>query len=89
MPCEQIIKNEVRRDVLQNSLLCESITTTLFNYDCSIRVTALLQLASSLKGLYNLSQKHLRCKKGKAKKVQVTERPKDVISLWGQEKKLH
>ena len=28
-------------------------------------------------------------KKGKAKKVQVTERLKDVISLWGQEEKLH
>ena len=28
-------------------------------------------------------------KKGEAKKVQVTEQPKDVISLWGQEKKLH
>jgi len=33
-----------------------------------------------------LSQKHLYTvkKKGKAKKAQVTERPKDVISLWGQ-----
>ena len=28
-------------------------------------------------------------KKGEAKKVQVTERPKDVISLWGQEKRLY
>ena len=28
-------------------------------------------------------------KKGKAKKVQVTEQLKDVISLWGQEEKLH
>ena len=28
-------------------------------------------------------------KKGKDKKVQVTEWPKDVISLWGQEKKLY
>jgi len=28
-----------------------------------------------------LSQKHLCCKKGEAKKVQVTERSKDVISL--------
>ena len=28
-------------------------------------------------------------KKGEAKKVQVTEQPKDVISLWGQEEKLH
>jgi len=28
-------------------------------------------------------------KKGEAKKVQVTERPKNVISLWGQEEKLH
>jgi len=36
-----------------------------------------------------LSQKHLYCKKGEPKKVQVTERPKDVISLWGQEEKLY
>ena len=28
-----------------------------------------------------LSQKHLRCKKGEAKKVQVTERPKYVITV--------
>ena len=28
-------------------------------------------------------------KKGKARKVQVTEQSKDVISLWGQEEKLH
>jgi len=28
-------------------------------------------------------------KKGKDKKVQVTEWPKDVISLWGQEEKLY
>ena len=28
-------------------------------------------------------------KKGEAKKVQVAERPKDMISLWGQEEKLH
>jgi len=28
-------------------------------------------------------------KKGEAKKVQVTEWPKDVISLWGQEEKLY
>jgi len=32
-----------------------------------------------------LSQKHLCCTKGKDKKVQVTEQPKDVISLCGQE----
>jgi len=37
--------------------------------------------------LYVLSQKHLCCKKGKDKKVQVTEQPKDVISLWNQEEK--
>jgi len=35
-----------------------------------------------------LSQKHLCYKKGEDKKVQVTELPKDVISLWGQEEKL-
>jgi len=29
------------------------------------------------------------CKKGEAKKVQVTERPKGVISMWGQEEKLY
>ena len=40
-------------------------------------------------GKQYLSQKHLCCKKGEPKKVQVTERPKDVISLWGQEEKLH
>jgi len=28
-------------------------------------------------------------KNGEAKKMQVTERPKDVISLWGQEEKLY
>ena len=28
-------------------------------------------------------------KQGKGKKMQVTERPKDVISLWGQEEKLY
>ena len=28
-------------------------------------------------------------KKGEAKKVQVTEWPKDVISLWGQEERLY
>jgi len=42
-----------------------------------------------LKRIDILSQKHLCCKKGKDKKVQVTERPKDVISLWGQEEKLY
>ena len=37
-----------------------------------------------------VSQKNIPAvKKGKAKKVQVTERLKDVISLWGQEEKLH
>ena len=36
-----------------------------------------------------ISQKHLSWKKSKPKKVQVTEQPKDVISLWGQEEKLY
>jgi len=35
---------------------------------------------------YILPQKHLWCKKkGEDKKVQVSEWPKDVISLWDQE----
>jgi len=34
-----------------------------------------------------LSQKHLRCKKSEAKKVQVTEQLKGVELLWGQEEK--
>jgi len=36
-----------------------------------------------------LSQKHLCYKKSEAKKVQVTEQPKDVISLRGQKEKLY
>jgi len=36
-----------------------------------------------------LFQKHLWCKKGKAKKVQVTEWIKGVKSLWGQEEKIY
>jgi len=39
-----------------------------------------------LKRIDILSQKI--SKKGEAKRVQVTEWPKDVISLWGQEEKL-
>jgi len=35
-----------------------------------------------------LFQKHLWCKKGKVKKVQVTEQLKGVKSLWGQEEKI-
>ena len=37
----------------------------------------------------NLSKNISAVKKGKDKKVQVTEWPKDVISLWGQEEKLY
>jgi len=36
-----------------------------------------------------LSQKHVFCKEGEDKQVQVTEQPKDMISLSGQEEKLH
>ena len=35
------------------------------------------------------SKNSFAVKKGKAKKVQVTEQLKDVIWLWGQEEKLH
>jgi len=42
-----------------------------------------------LKRIDILSQKHLYCKKGKDKKAQVTEQPKDVTSLWSQEEKLY
>ena len=37
----------------------------------------------------NYSKNSSAVKKGKAKKVQVTEQLKDVISLWGQQEKLH
>jgi len=36
-----------------------------------------------------LSKNISAVKKGKDKKVQVTEQPKDAISLWGQEEKLY
>ena len=36
-----------------------------------------------------LSKNISTVKKGEPKKVQVAERPKDVISLWGQEEKLY
>ena len=39
--------------------------------------------------LYTYPKNISAVEKGEAKKVQVTEWPKDVISLWGQEKKLH
>ena len=38
--------------------------------------------------MYTYSKNSSAVKKGKAKKVQVTEWLKDVISLWGQEEKL-
>jgi len=34
-------------------------------------------------------KKHLRCKKGEAKKVQVTEWLKGLKLLWGQEEKIY
>jgi len=46
--------------------------------DCFIRVT----VVSYPKNIFAV-------KKGESKKVQITERPKDVISLWSQEEKLY
>ena len=40
--------------------------------------------------IYSIYPKNISAvKKGEAKKVQVAEQLKDVISLWGQEEKLH
>jgi len=41
------------------------------------------------KNVISYSKKHLRYKKGEAKKVQVTEQFKGVKSLWGQEEKIY
>jgi len=38
---------------------------------------------------YPIPKTSLLLKKGEDEKVQVTEQPKDVISLWGQEEKLY
>jgi len=38
---------------------------------------------------YTYAKKISTIKKGEDKKVKVTEQPKDVISLWGQEEKLY
>jgi len=48
-----------------------------------------LWLVPSQKRCDILSQKHLRCKKSKAKKVQVTEQLKGVKLLWSQEEKIY
>jgi len=42
-----------------------------------------------LKRIDILSQNIFAVKKGEDKKVQVTEQPKDVISLWDKEEKLY
>jgi len=51
----------------------------------TVPVTCVLSSREATYMLYKrydiLSQTHLCCKKGEAKKVQVTEKPKDVISL--------
>jgi len=39
--------------------------------------------------MYTYTKNISAIKKGEAKKVQATEQPKDVISLWGQEEKLY
>ena len=61
--------------------------------DCSIRVQLfshiLVIILEALHFTSTYSKNSSAVKKGKAKKVQVTERLKDVISLWGQEEKLH
>jgi len=56
------------------------------------RVTIMLQLVTWTYMLVIkliLFQKHLWCKKGEAKKVQVTEWLKGVKSQWGQEEKIY
>ena len=50
-------------------------------------INAINRSFSTLKHSY--PQNIFAVKKGKPKKVQVAERPKDVISLWGQEEKLY